>query len=41
MERAQQGLLERLVSFDQSELRATQTTEKNILPTQEGGKKCD
>lgn len=35
-ERSHQRLLERLVSFDKSEMKTTKTQEKNVLPTKEG-----
>lgn len=35
-ERTHQRLLERLVSFDKSEMKTTKTEEKNVLPTKEG-----
>lgn len=35
-ERTHLRLLERLVSFDKSEMKTTKTEEKNVLPTKEG-----
>lgn len=36
-ERAHQSIFQRLVSFDKSEMRHTETEERNVLPSQAGG----
>lgn len=36
-EKAHQGIFQRLVSFDKSEMKPTETEERNILPSKEGG----